>query len=342
VFDNIPELPSAVGSPPYGGSMPIVRPTQPALVATPSSVAIVVQPRPLLSVAARKAAVELTYSLRAFEVKEALTTAGLWVPHPKPPPDGLTGTQKVFHVLGEISKSGSAYIVITDCFQSLNWSRPDHVLRALDAIGELLWLFELRLQDGTEGFTGTTERALRLRRLLKKEGYHVDNDAVIHPSADLLASGNLNGLRDPAAIRVVLKRINRALPDDPALAIGSAKELIEATAKTVLVSRGLAVNARDDLPELVHQAEMAVGLHPKSVAVDVDGASEVRRVLGPLTSVTDKVAALRNRFGTGHGTAALPEGLRPRHGRLAVAAAGAWCTFMLDTLADEEASWRNH
>ena len=52
------------------------------------------------------------------------------------------------------------------------------------------------------------------------------------------------------------------------------------------------------------------------------------------------VAELRNRdYGTGHGRAGAPIGLRPRHAHLAVNASITWCRLMLDTLGDPEAPW---
>lgn len=335
---NLPLLPSSVGSPPYGAhGVPIVLPASPPVQA-PTVRAMAT--RPLLSLATRKATIQLASSLRNYEVTSALEAAGLLASMYKPIPDGLSRSAKVMYVLGEMSTSLNAGSNLDRSFDHLDWSRPDQVLRALDVIAELLWLYELRLEEGEDDFYGTREKALRLRRLLKKEGYHVDEDANIQPPPEVFAVGSLAALRDASAIRAILKRINKALPDDPALAIGSAKELIEATAKTVLVARGKDVTPKDDLPALVHRAELALCVHPQSVTNDVDGAPEVRKVLGLLTSFADRLAELRNKYGTGHGVAALPEGLRPRHGRLAVATADAWCSFMLDTLVDTEASWR--
>ena len=53
----------------------------------------------------------------------------------------------------------------------------------------------------------------------------------------------LAGLTDPSGIRAELECIRRALPDDPAGAIGAAKQLVEATAKVVLTERHLPVAA---------------------------------------------------------------------------------------------------
>ena len=78
-------------------------------------------------------------------------------------------------------------------------------------------------------------------------------------------------LRNPAAIREQLARLARTAQSDPPLAIGTAKELIESTAKTVLEMRELEVNDKDDLPALVKQAQEALGLHPSSARPGPDG-----------------------------------------------------------------------
>lgn len=152
----------------------------------------------------------------------------------------------------------------------------------------------------------------------------------------------LSELRDPAAIQDNLGRMRRAVMDDPALAIGSAKELVESTAKTVLTERGLVVNDKDDLPALVSQSQRALGVHPTENAAGPDTTEAVRRILGGLVTVTSGLTELRNRgYGTGHGPSGARVGLRSRHAHLAVNSAIAWCQFMLDTLADPEAPWRS-
>ena len=161
-----------------------------------------------------------------------------------------------------------------------------------------------------------------------------------HPqiAEDLIAN-----LRDPAAIREHLARLQRlgVAQSDPPLAIGTAKELIESTAKTVLQERGLNVDDRDDLPALINRAQEALGLHPRSAHPGPDSTEAVKRILGGLMSIAAGLGELRNRgYGTGHGPKGERVGLRPRHARLAVNAAVTWCSVMLDTLADDEAPWR--
>lgn len=180
-----------------------------------------------------------------------------------------------------------------------------------------------------------------MRKALRGDGCRIDEHGQITIAAAQFPRVPLDGLRDPAAILDNLDRIQRAISDDPAQAVGSAKELIESTAKTVLIERGQPVNDKDDIAALIRKAQQALSLHPSAATPGPDGSDAVKRILGSLTSVAIGVAELRNRgYGTGHGAAGPRVGLRARHAHLAVNAAITWCHLMLDTLADANAPWR--
>lgn len=166
----------------------------------------------------------------------------------------------------------------------------------------------------------TTSNLAGVRRSLERDGYSfVDGRITGGPATATVREGSLSAVEDPAAIREHLDRISRALADDdPRQAIGSAKELIESTAKLVLRTRGLPVNDRDDFPELVRAAQTALEVHPKQATAGPDRSDAVKRILGGATAAALGVNELRNRgFGTGHGNAARPAGLGPRHAHLA-------------------------
>jgi hypothetical protein len=123
-----------------------------------------------------------------------------------------------------------------------------------------------------------------------------------------------------------LTRIQRALPIDPELAIGSAKELIESTAKLVLDERGVTYNKGDDVVALIHRSQESIGLSPaKAPSAGLDDGNSIKRILGGASSVAIGVAELRNQYGTGHGSGTVRTGLGPRHAHLAVNAAFMWC-----------------
>lgn len=177
---------------------------------------------------------------------------------------------------------------------------------------------------------------------MRRDGYQLDPaTGQVTPIGPSLVIASLVAVTDPSAIHEQIDRLRRAVIDDPALAVGSAKELIESTAKVVLVEVGQPVNAKSDLPELARAAQTALGLHPSSGNTGPDSSDAVKRILGALTTIATGLAELRNRgHGTGHGPATARVGLRPRHAHLAVNAAITWCQAMLDTLADPGAPWR--
>jgi hypothetical protein len=222
---------------------------------------------------------------------------------------------------------------------AIDWTSSDEVARALRVFERLLWSFRPA--------AGTTYRGWDLLvRSFERDGYRLDSDARItriRPPGPRLPEEALASLTDATAIREQLDRIQRAIPDDPALAVGSAKELIESTAKVVLVERGLPVDDRADIQQLIKQAQEALRLHPSSTTPGPDGSDAVKKILGGVSTIAVGVAELRNRgYGTGHGVAAARVGLRARHAHLAVNAAVTWCQLMLDTLADAQAPWRKH
>ena len=79
--------------------------------------------------------------------------------------------------------------------------------------------------------------------------------------------------------------------------IGSAKELIESTAKLVLDQHGMAYSKNDDVTALIHRAQEALGLSPaKAPTTGPDGGTSIKRILGGASSVAIGVAELRNQM----------------------------------------------
>jgi hypothetical protein len=213
--------------------------------------------------------------------------------------------------------------------EAINWSDHDQVRRALRAMERLL--------DGWGG-----DAVERFWRLLAQDGYkHNPETGLLDIPVTTFNPGSLSNLKDPSVIQSHLSRIQRALPSDPEQVIGSAKELIESTAKYVLDERGVAYSKNDDVTQLISRAQEAIGLSPaKAPTVGPDGGGSIKRILGGASSVAIGVAELRNQYGTGHGAGRPRTGLGARHVHLAVNAAFMWCQLMLDTLVDPDAPWR--
>lgn len=136
---------------------------------------------------------------------------------------------------------------------------------------------------------------------------------------------------DPSYIAQQITRMEAAVVNDPALAIGTAKELIETVCKTILEARGIAFSKTAELPELVKATAKTLELTPDDVPDKAKAADIIKRLLSNLGSITQGVAELRNQHGTGHGKKAGTKGLGSRHAKLAVGAASTIAVFFIET-----------
>jgi hypothetical protein len=136
---------------------------------------------------------------------------------------------------------------------------------------------------------------------------------------------------DPAYLSQQITRMEAAVANDTALAIGTAKELVETCCKTILAERGQSVGKDADVGALVKATAKALSLAPDDVPESAKAAETIRRLLGNLAQVTQALAELRNHYGTGHGKAARSRGLATRHAKLAVGAASTLAVFLTET-----------
>jgi hypothetical protein len=118
-----------------------------------------------------------------------------------------------------------------------------------------------------------------------------------------------------------INRMTASIDSDPALAIGSAKELIETCCKTILAERRKPAKGSEDVLELVKAARAELKLLPDNVPNAAKGAETIKRLLSNLATVAQGLAELRGLYGTGHGRDGKAKGVKPRHARLAVFAA---------------------
>lgn len=128
-----------------------------------------------------------------------------------------------------------------------------------------------------------------------------------------------------------ITRMEAAVLNDPGLAIGTAKELLETCCKTILSERGIEPPRNDDLGQLVKRTVRELKLTPKDIPDEAKAVDTIRVLLSNLAAITNGIAALRNKYGTGHGKAASYKGLGPRHAKLAVGAASTLAVFLVET-----------
>ena len=128
-----------------------------------------------------------------------------------------------------------------------------------------------------------------------------------------------------------IRRMETSIHEDPSLAIGTAKELIETCCKTILAERGIVIGSSDDIPKLTKAVLKSLDLVPENVDEATRGADVVKRLLSNLGTIGNNLAELRGLYGTGHGKAGSTNGLAARHAKLAVGSASTLVTFLFDS-----------
>ena len=173
-----------------------------------------------------------------------------------------------------------------------------------------------------------------LLRSMKRDGYDFDGDTFApipgreQPLVETIRA--LAAASDLPALRVEIDRLTGAADEDPSLAVGTAKEMVETICKTILQDRGV-VHHGEDLPQLVRNTAKELALVPESIPDHAKGSEIIRRMLSNLNQVSQGIAELRNLYGSGHGREGRFTGIQPRHAKLAVGAAATLGTFLMET-----------
>lgn len=165
-----------------------------------------------------------------------------------------------------------------------------------------------------------------LRKALARLDWELDNDGVLRP-AGVGAVGSVTGR---PALEQQLDRLRRAT-DDPALLLGTSKEMLESTAKYVLEVFAVPYTSRTSFDELWHHARDRLGLLPDHVDTSQPGGSHVRALLGASWTIARTANELRNLEGTGHGRT-LPTGVTPEMALLVVRETCSVAELVLATL----------
>jgi hypothetical protein len=219
--------------------------------------------------------------------------------------------------LGKMKRVRQVFVEATDEDPQAGLALAKHLVSLLRANGQI-----------NSGETGA-DRTKRLTSAFAHLGFTLHSNGALSP----LVVDELSGVRATAALRTYVDRIN-ANPDDPALQVGSAKELDEAAARHVLqeLAGEYATSGRDgSFPMTVNRAfqllDMAVRMpggppHP-------DPAKAVQEALFELAI---QINRLRNQTGTGHGRPDVAR-LSAADARLAARATALIASAMLDRLS---------
>jgi hypothetical protein len=187
--------------------------------------------------------------------------------------------------------------------------------------------------------TGMTDSLDRFQDQLRRDRYAYQQGTIVPvtAAARLADAKAIAQSFDAAHIGEQIQRIEASIDADPALAIGTAKELTESCFKTILSERGVEYGKGDDLPQLGRKVFKELNLLPDGVPEAARGAETIKRLLSNLSTVVQGLAELRGLYGTGHGKDGRVRGLGSRHARLCVGAASALVTFAFQTHLETKA-----
>lgn len=126
----------------------------------------------------------------------------------------------------------------------------------------------------------------------------------------------------------------RRSTDDPALQIGTSKDLVETICKSILRETDPQFDARrSNFYPLVRATLKSLPLVPDP---SVKGCENIKNVITSLASVVQNLGEIRNLHGTGHGQVGDAASLNSVHGKLAVNAATTIASFLLDSYLNEK------
>jgi hypothetical protein len=224
--------------------------------------------------------------------------------------------------------TGARRSLVEQYYASLDFTRPADAKKLLTVYENVLAKTETQWPDIAD----------RLARWLSKDGFVFQNGRLEQKTGVLLMPHvkQIAAEFDANHMAEQIRRMESAVDSDPALAVGSAKELVETCCRTILSQRSIASDKDWDLQRLVKETAKCLKLTPDDIPETAKGAESIRRILGNLGAVSQGLAELRNLYGTGHGKEGKARGLSARHARLAAGCASSLTTFLFETYKERD------
>jgi hypothetical protein len=238
----------------------------------------------------------------------------------------------------ELTQGSMRRSLVTAVDDGIDFGSPAETQRYLRVVERILEDLDDTAKTGPHPWA--SESRTKILRELRRAGINPDTDGRLIVPSRIAASPSLAAAPDETGIRLAIAALERS-GTEPEERIGAAKELVEATIKFSLEELKEAYGRADDLGALAKQLHARLRLDPSGIAPTTKGADSIIRILRGLTSIPAGLAELRNAgYGTGHGQSRRISGIKPRHADLAARSAIAYASFVLDTLADPAAPWR--
>lgn len=136
-------------------------------------------------------------------------------------------------------------------------------------------------------------------------------------------------------VEIMLENIE----ENPHVAIGKSKELIESCCKTILDELKVKYNKNIEFTPLYKSVLKELGLSAQKQNKETQSGLISAKILGNLSGISQSMAELRNAFGSGHGKTKTFVSLPPRYARLAVGTATSVVYFLWETYQERTSSF---
>lgn len=231
---------------------------------------------------------------------------------------------------------GQRRTLIEQYYHSVNWSDPHDIKKVLQVFENVLDAAEKALgamswdQDGAKQQKAEGEKLIHF---LSKDGFQWVDGRIVSGSG----LPSMDDIKETAAafdakhLADQIRRIEQSIETDPALAIGTAKELVETCCRTIMAERGKPVTGMPDIPALTKVTLKELKLVPDGIHAQAKGSEIIKRLLSNLATIGQGLAEIRNLYGSGHGKDGKTQAIKPRHAKLAVGAATTLVTFLFET-----------
>jgi hypothetical protein len=227
--------------------------------------------------------------------------------------------------------SGQRRTLVHQYYHTLNWLNWSDVRKFVRLYENILNEIEERFENE---FIGEESKQLfkTLKKWIEKDGFNYHDGKLNRiGQIDLDDFNEVASEFDIPELHRQIDRARDAIESDPDLAIGTAKEILETTCKTILADHNIEYENSWEIAKLVKETRKVLGLIPNNIPSSAKGADIIQRLLSSLGSTAQGLAELRNMYGTGHGKHGKAKGLGSRHARLAVGASSAISMFFLET-----------
>lgn len=186
---------------------------------------------------------------------------------------------------------GQRRTLVQTYYNGLDFSAPADIRKFLNVLSVFIANLERQLATASPWGTQTDDSYARqqfdkFQQQLGRDGFQYRGGAIVPvtAAARLADAKAIAEQFDAAHITDLIKRIEASIDADPALAIGTAKELVESCFKTILRERNLDYD-KEDLPRLGKMAFAAMKLLPDDVPEGAKGAKTIKVLLSNLATV---------------------------------------------------------